>query len=172
MGNEESNELPRVETEQERAPVVVVRKVEDAIKLVRDENAVGIWEDTYMDQINPNYLVFFDEEKLDRFGELFLQARNASGGSSEKMKALKELNEIATTDIETGNLYWVYKNGEWSMPPEALISEAEMNRAQETDWDWFDDQRDHFAGFEEDEGGYALEEQSRRMKIDEESADN
>jgi len=156
-------------TEESKRVVEVVKGVENAIRLVQREQAVAVYEDTYLDQIHPNYLVFRDEDKSARFAELLETIKSTPGGTPERIKIFGELNEIAGTDIETGNLHWIYRNEEWAIPPEGLIADEISMQLQEEDWDWFETQREHFEGMEEDQGGYALEKQSRRMQVEAES---
>lgn len=129
--------------------VEIVKKVEDAIDSVRKKGALSVYEDTYDDQMNPNYIIFNDEEELGRFEELLRQTREAMPDDfSERRRIFDELDKIVGKSVEAGNLYWIYKGGEWAIPPDALIDDAISWRLQEEDWDWFEAQREHFAEME------------------------
>ena len=80
-----------------------------------------------------------------------LRGKDRPSDPIERMALFDELNQLAGTDVETGSLKWVFQAGEWRIPPEVLIEDAESLILQEADEDWAAEQRAHFARREEEE---------------------
>lgn len=154
----------KTEGKSEHGETQVFKEAEKAVREVKENNAVAVYQDTYMDQVKPDYIVFYDEDKAERFKTLLTEDLPDTG----RRAIFAEMDELAGKDVERGSLYWVYRDGEWAIPPEAFIDEAAMAIMQEEDDDWFQMQREHFAGLPEPD---PLGDQSRRMREAEESYD-
>ena len=125
----------------------------------------GIWESKYRDQMHPDYIIFFhDEDHLARFRQINETVRKLP--PEQRRPLFDERNSLAGVDIDSNSLSWIYSDGEWAMTLDEVIEEETGNRLQEEDDDFYQAQREHFAGQPKDEGGFAIEDQSRRMQRD------
>lgn len=135
----------RVENGEEKDSVKIFKNAQEAIDAVQKDRAVGIYEDTYMDQMNPNYIVFYDPEPFQKFEKTLTDLRNQPGGSSKRWELFEELKELAgSNNIEPGNLQWLYRS-EWAITPQQLLDDEDSTRTQLEDNDWFDHQKEHFS---------------------------
>ena len=141
----------------------VFKNVEDAINEVRTGKVVGVYEDTFSGQSHAKYIVFYDEERFKKFEEVIELTKNLP--SEGRQKIFDDLHSLAGSDVESSSLYWIYRNGEWASPPESLLKDAALTKLDEEDQEWFETQREHFAGIEDAD---PLGEQSRRMQEAEE----
>lgn len=127
--------------------VRIFTEAQDAIDAVQNDNAVAVWEDTYMDQINPNYICFFDQEIAAEFDQLVRQLndlRTEHGAMEERQRLFDRLKELATIDVISSSLSWIYTNGKWAMSPEDLLADEDSTRGQEKDTEWHEQEREHF----------------------------
>ncbi|OGC93246.1 hypothetical protein A3D85_00430 [Candidatus Amesbacteria bacterium RIFCSPHIGHO2_02_FULL_47_9] len=129
-----------------------VEKVIDAVNAPPSKTAppvVAVYVDTYLDQINPNYLIFRDPQRFSRFeAVLSILRKHDPKDDPHRMALFEELKDLAKSDVEPGNLAWVFKNGVWAVTPEELLEDELQTRLQEEDADWFQAQRDHFQSWE------------------------
>lgn len=124
--------------------VRIFKNAQEVIDAVQKDSAVGVYEDTYMDQMNPNYLVFYDQAHFQKFEKTLTDLRNQPGGSLKGDELFQELKELANSNIEPGNLQWLYRS-EWAITPQQLLDDEDSTRTQLEDSDWFDHQKEHFS---------------------------
>lgn len=120
----------------------IVKSAQKAIDSV-EEGAVGVFEDTFEDQIHPDYLVLETAEELAELQTLIRQVEQAE--DLETIAALEELEEYVGQACLPSHLRVLYLDGEWKQEPETLLDEEFMTFQQEEDWEWVDAQREHFA---------------------------
>ena len=138
----------------EKIPNTITKDVEAAIGLVEAGQAkaegvkpvFAVWEDKYMDQIRPNYIVFHDEANATRFNELVEQTQRANLPDDGVARQLlwEERNKLADIDVETDSLKWLYRDGQWAMTPEELKRDVDSTLSQDAEDDINDREREHF----------------------------
>lgn len=120
------------------------KNVQEAIDAVQKDNAVGVYKDTYMDQVKPNYLVFYDQENFQKFEKTLTELRKQPGGSNERIQLFDDLKGLAGPNIEPSHLHWIYRS-QWAISPKDLISEETDSKIQEEDTQFYQEQREHFS---------------------------
>lgn len=120
----------------------IVSTVQEALNTF-EAGAVGIYEDTYMDQVNPDYIILETADELVKFEGLVGAVRKASG-TPAVLAALAELELFLDRPAETTHLFVLYKDGRWLVSFEELLDDEFDRQQQEADADWFEAQREHF----------------------------
>lgn len=131
----------------------IVRSVQAAIDLVQKAGAAGVWCDTYMDQIHPDYIVLETAAEAARFGQILadIKAEFAIWPPRDNRQiVLDALRTFLGRHCNSDDIKWVFKDGKWSITPEELLHDELSQKIQDEDDDWFEAQREHFASRDED----------------------
>lgn len=120
----------------------IVSTVQEAFNAF-EAGAVGIYKDTYMDQVNPDYIILETADEVVKFEGLVGAVRKASG-TPTVLTALAELELFLDMPAETTHLFALYKDGRWLVSFEELLDDEFDRQQQEADADWFEVQREHF----------------------------
>lgn len=112
-----------------------------------EAGAVGIYEDTYMDQVNPDYVILETADELIEFEGLVDAVRKARG-TPAMLTALAELELFLDRPAETTHLFVLYKDGRWLVSFEELLDDEFDRQQQDADAGWFEAQREHFTAEE------------------------
>lgn len=145
-----TDRLSKVEEADKRDSVRIFKNAQEAIDAVQKDHAVGIYEDDYMDQMNPNYLVFYDQENFQKFEKTLTNLKKLPGGSVKRLELFEELKSLAKSDVEPGHLQWLYRS-EWAIAPHQLLEDEGSTRTQLEDDEWFDRQREHFTKLKDED---------------------
>ena len=128
---------------EQQEPVKVFKFAQEAIDAVKKNDAVAVWKDSYMDQLHPNYLTFFDIFHHSQFEGILKRFEDAQD-PDERRALYIELNKLAGSNIEPQSLYWLYKDGKWAYPPQEILQDEDDQQTQDEDDEWFSSQREAF----------------------------
>ncbi|MCG2685774.1 hypothetical protein L6258_00195, partial [Candidatus Parcubacteria bacterium] len=141
----------------------IVKSVQEAINAV-DDGAVGVYRDTYMDQICPDYPVLETAWELDKFRRLVAAVQEAPRGTLAVSDALEELREFVDRPCLPGFLHVLYDEEKgWRQSPESLLDDEFDRLQEEEDGEWFDNQREHFA--EKEDPAPVVSDEPWRKKV-------
>ncbi len=118
-----------------KKPVRIFRTAQQAINAVREDNAVGVWQDLFPDELSPKYIIFFDPETDNEFGQVVEELRNVPEEEMEERERLSSrLSTLVSGDEGLGILEEprkIYKEGAWTVDPNKLLEDEKLQRQRE-----------------------------------------